>query len=197
MSDRTTRIRRAVCASATAIAFLGLLALPAQAQVRQRFTVHAGVAGVAAEGEGAFEVGLALPPPGGPMLGDGPGMMLPLLLFAGDLTDEQRDKVHEIMRTSRQSIGGLFSQLRAANDELAGKILSSGEVTKADLQPTLDRIASIRQQLLDNGVKVALEVRALMTPDQISKAASVRSRLEELEEEKRNLIGRDVLFFKN
>src|SRR5262249_22483496 len=62
----------------------------------------------AGEFEAPLAIGFPLPPHGGPMGGDGPGMMLPLLLFAGDLSDEQRDKVHEIMKANRQTISGLF-----------------------------------------------------------------------------------------
>ena len=155
------------------------------------------VAPAADEFEKPLPVGHFPHPPGGPMLGDGPAMMLPLLLFSGDLTDEQHEKVHEIMKGNRQTIAGLFAQLRTANDELAAKLLAPGTVAKADLQPTLDRIASIRQQLLDQGAKVALEVRALMTAEQIAKAAQVHERLEQLDEEKRKLLGRDVFIFEN
>lgn len=150
--------------------------------------------------DGEFERPVAIghfPPPGGPMLGDGPAMMLPLLLFAGDLTDAQRDQVHEIMKGNRQTISGLFAQLRAANDELATKLLASGDVAKPDLQPTLDRIASVRQQLLDQGVAVALQVRKLLTPEQLAKAAEVHDRLEQLDAEKRKLLGRDNFVFEN
>lgn len=135
--------------------------------------------------------------PPGPMLGDGPGMMLPLLLFAGDLTDAQKEQVHQIMKANRETIGGMFSDLRSANDELANKLLVAGDVKQADLQPTLDKIAGIRQRLLDNGIKVALQIRALMTPDQIAKAASVRTKLEQLEEEKRKLLGKDNFMLQN
>ncbi len=129
------------------------------------------------------------PGPGGPMSGDGPGIMLPLMLFAGDLSEEQRKRVFELMESNRDAIKGLFEQLRAANDELATKLLAAGKVTKEDLQPTLDKIAGLRTKLVDNGVAVALHVRDLMTAEQIARAAQVHQRLEQLEEEKHKLLG--------
>jgi hypothetical protein len=89
----------------------------------------------------------------------------------------------------------LFSQLHAANDELAAKLLAPGTVSQSDLAPTLAKIAALRQKLVENGASVALQIRALMTADQIAKASQVRQRLEQLDEERRQLLGKKAFMF--
>ncbi|HZR81062.1 MAG TPA: periplasmic heavy metal sensor [Candidatus Binatia bacterium] len=197
-SRRLSIVRAAAGAVAVACAIAAIGGSDASAQALGRRLQTAATVGEGGD-PGPVAIGFALHhgPGGPPPLGDGPGLMLPLLLFAGDLTDDQRSKVHDIMRTNHEAIGGLFAQLRAANDELAGKLLASGDVSKATLQPTLDKISGIRQQLLDNGVQVALQIRAIMTPDQVAKAADVRQKLDQLEEQKRQLLGKDVMTFEN
>jgi Spy/CpxP family protein refolding chaperone len=80
-----------------------------------------------------FEI--ALPGPGMPFMGDGPGMMLPLLLKGVDLTTEQEVQVQEIMTSQRESLRTLFKQLRTAHEEMANKLFTPGEVKTEDLAP--------------------------------------------------------------
>ena len=55
-------------------------------------------------------------------------------------------------------------------------------------QPQLQRIASLREQLVHESAKVALEVRAILTPEQLARAAQVRDRMRQLHNEMRQLI---------
>ena len=112
------------------------------------------------------------------------------LHLRAELSDEQKAKAQAIMDGNREAISGLFSQLRAANDELAAKLLAPGPVAAADLAPTLGKIAGLRQKLVENGASVALQIRGLMSPEQIAKASQVRQRLEQLDEERRQLLGK-------
>jgi len=124
--------------------------------------------------------------PGG--FGDGPGMLLPLMLRAGDLTPEQEQKVRTIMSGDRARIHELFDQIDKANDSLAAKLVSPGAVDAAALTPDVDRIAGLRTELLKEGLQSALAIRAVLTPEQLARAAQKRARMTELQTQMRELM---------
>ena len=147
-----------------------------------------------------FEVGIMGPPP----LGDGPGMMLPLLLKGIDLSDEQKARIKEILAGRRDSLRTLFSQLRKAHEEMSAKLFAPGEVRAEDLAPQMGQITQLREQLMRDGLTTMLEVRKVLTPEQLTKAAQVKERMDTLHEEMRSLWrekggedkpDEDVLFF--
>lgn len=115
-------------------------------------------------------------------------MMLPLLLRGANLTPEQDAKVREILTARRAASQTLVAQLRQAQDELADKLFAPGSLKEADLQPQLQKIAQLREQLLRESTKVALEVRALLTPEQMAKAAQTKDRMRQLQNEMRQLL---------
>ena len=47
----------------------------------------------------------------------------------------------------------------------------------------------LRERLADEGLKVALEVRAVLTPEQLTKAADIRRQMEALHAQMRSLLG--------
>jgi Spy/CpxP family protein refolding chaperone len=139
----------------------------------------------------------------GPM-GDGPGMMLPLLLKGVNLTTEQQTRVRGIMDTHRPTLHTLFQQLRTAHEEMANKLFAPGAVQAGDLTPQVQHIAQLREQLMQEGLKVTLEVREVLTAEQLAKAAEIKQRMQTLHQEMRNLLQEknsgngpeeDVLFF--
>ncbi len=127
---------------------------------------------------------------GGVMMhGRDDGGVFPLLLRAIHPTPDQRAKLADIMKAHRAKLGPLFKDLRAAQDDLAGKLLGSAPVTAADLAPTLQKIGQLRQQLMQEWAQAALEARAVLTPDQLAKAAQTKQRLDALRAEMRDLLG--------
>jgi Spy/CpxP family protein refolding chaperone len=123
----------------------------------------------------------------GRMAGDAPGMMLPLVLKGVDLTDEQEKQVHEIMAAHRATFRTLFSELQAAHKGMADKLFAPGEVRAEELTTQMQRVAQLREQLMQEGLKVALEVRGLLTPQQLAKAAELKERMDALHTEMRGL----------
>jgi Spy/CpxP family protein refolding chaperone len=121
------------------------------------------------------------------MMGDAPGMMLPLVLKGVDLTDEQEKRVHEIMEAHHATFRTLFSELQAAHKDMADKLFAPGEVRAEDLTTEMQRVAQLREQLMREGLKVALEVRGVLTPDQLAKAAELKERMRALHTEMRGL----------
>jgi Spy/CpxP family protein refolding chaperone len=122
------------------------------------------------------------------MGGDGPGMLLPIVLKGANLTPDQEAKVHKIIADHRSTFRTLFSQMRKAHEELADKLYGSGEVQAAALTPQVEQVSQLRTQLLQEGLKIALEVRQVLTPEQRAKVAHVKDRMRALRAEMRSLI---------
>ncbi|HLK12405.1 MAG TPA: periplasmic heavy metal sensor [Candidatus Binatia bacterium] len=111
------------------------------------------------------------------MGGDRPGMLFPMLLRALDLTAAQKAQVHAVMERHRPTLESLFGQMHAANDALAAKLLAPGPVQAADLAPNVQQVAALRQQLTQEWVTAALDLRGILTAAQLAKAAEVHQRL--------------------
>jgi len=127
--------------------------------------------------------------PMGGMTGDGGGMMLPMLLRGANLTADQKAQMKQIMANHRANFQNLFSQLRAAQDQISGKLLSPGAVRETDLAPQTQQIAQLRNQLADEGLRVVLEIRSILTPDQLAKASQLKTQMQSLRNQMRNLVG--------
>ena len=122
-------------------------------------------------------------------MGGGPGKLLPLVLKGVDLTPEQQTQVKEIVVAHRPTFRGLVSQLREAHKELADKLFAPETVQEADLTPQVQRVIQLRQQLMQEGLKVALEVRGVLTPEQLAKASQLKDRMRALRTEMRGIFG--------
>jgi Spy/CpxP family protein refolding chaperone len=147
------------------------------------------------------EVGVRImPPPGAPPgpfrvmiggegpLGEGAGMLLPLMLHATNLTPEQEEKIRVIMRSDRSRLRELFGQIDQANDALAAKLVAPAPVDAAGLAPEVERISVLRTELLKQGLQSALAIRAVLTPEQLEQAAKKRARMLALQKEMRELM---------
>jgi Spy/CpxP family protein refolding chaperone len=110
-----------------------------------------------------------------------------LMIRASNLTPEQQAKVHAILSTHRATARPLVEQLRQAQQELGAKLLAPGQVQAADLQPQLQRIAQLRDQLAQDSAQAALEVRAVLSPEQLARVAQAKERLKQLRDEMRRL----------
>jgi len=120
--------------------------------------------------------------------GLGEGLRFPLLLRGAHLTADQQSKVRDVLSAHRGAMRNLTEQLRQAQDEAADKIFAPGPLQPADLQPALQRISALREQLLQESAKVIIEVRALLTPEQLAETARVKDRLRALTTEMRQLL---------
>jgi Spy/CpxP family protein refolding chaperone len=125
-----------------------------------------------------------------PMLvGDDPGLALPALLQGVGLTEDQKKQVQDILKTNRATLFPLFGQLRAANQALADKLISTGPLTKNDLQPLMDQVMKVRGEIMSHGLDVALQVRGLLSQDQLTKAVEVKTKMRDLRNQMRQLLG--------
>jgi Spy/CpxP family protein refolding chaperone len=127
----------------------------------------------------------------GGMAGDGTGIALPLLLRAANLTPDQKAQVRQIMANHRVTLQELFNQLRAAQDQMANKLFSAARLQEADLAPQVQQIAQLRNHLAEEGLRVVLEIRGVLTPEQLAKASQLKSQMQSLHSQMRSLWGPD------
>jgi Spy/CpxP family protein refolding chaperone len=145
-----------------------------------------GLAGSTAHAQGHMRMGGH---PGGPGTGPEPGMLLPMILGKLDLSADQQTKVHAILEAHRPVLQGLFPQLRTAHEQLNAKLFQAGPLKPEDLAPYLDTVTKLKQQVMQEGIKVALDLRGVLTTDQLAKAAEIHDRLQALHAEMKQLLG--------
>lgn len=121
----------------------------------------------------------------------GDGMFLPLLVSGVGLTEAQKAQVRQIIVSHRPKFEALRGQLRAAHEQLTAKLYAPDPVKAEDLTPLTQQIAKLREPLAQESLQVALEVRKVLTPDQLAKALQRRQRLNELRAEMRALFEQD------
>jgi Spy/CpxP family protein refolding chaperone len=137
------------------------------------------------------------PPPGGPMMG-GPGPMMmggplppPLMmsLRAAGLSDAQKKQVHAIMESNRKTVMPLMQQMHSIREQIADKLVSTGTLTTADMAPLLTQQTQIQQQLDSNMVSTAIQIRGVLTADQLSKVAAVNEKLKQIHSQIESILG--------
>jgi len=126
--------------------------------------------------------------PGGPG-GEGfEGMHgMHMLLRAANLTADQKNQVHDLMKASKMQNKGTFKQIRALQEQIADKLASTGSVTESDLTALQSQIVQLKGQLATQSMKSALQIRALLTPAQLSKVADMHVKMKALHEQEHQL----------
>ena len=124
----------------------------------------------------------------GPRGGWGGGLMLGVPLHSLNLTPDQRTQVQSILSTYRSSARPIIQQLRQAQSGLGDRLLAPGQLPAADLQSQLQQISQLRTQLLQLSAQATLEVRNLLTPDQLSAAAQTKDKMRDLRSQMRQLL---------
>jgi Spy/CpxP family protein refolding chaperone len=114
---------------------------------------------------------------------------LPLFLRAAQLSPDQQKQVNKILEDNHAAFHKLFDQMHAAREQMSNKLLSAGAVSANDLSPQTQQINQAQQQLLAQEVNVALQIRAVLKPDQLQKVAKFHQQLHSLHEQMRALIG--------
>ncbi len=121
----------------------------------------------------------------GPGHGDGE---LALMVRVAGLAPEQHARVRAILAAHRAGTRSVIDQLRQAQQELGTRLHSPGPVQIADIQPQLQRISQLRDQLAQASAQAALDVRAVLTPEQLARVAQTRERLKQLRDEMRQIM---------
>jgi Spy/CpxP family protein refolding chaperone len=126
---------------------------------------------------------------GGPPFMGGAGS-LPLPVLVSVLTPAQREQLRDDLQGDRATMKSLVDQLRTAQQELTSRVLAPGTLAATDLQPQLQKIAGLRDQLVQHALATTLKVRAMLTPAQLAEASTKAQRLHDLRTEMRSILGR-------
>ncbi len=118
------------------------------------------------------EMGGAGAGPGGPRLWR--------LLRALNLTDTQKAQVHDLFAAHRTNIQALHGQMRASQQQLADLLLSPNPIDPNALQATTQQLASQRDQLTQEHLTLAQEIRSVLTPEQLTQATQLKDQLRSL-----------------
>lgn len=130
------------------------------------------------------------PPQGrGPRPGWGNGLMLGVPLHTLNLTPEQQTQVKSILSTYRTSARPIVQQLRQTQGGLGDRLLTPGQLQAADMQSQLQQISQLRSQLLQLSAQATLDVRSLLTPEQLAAAAQTKAKMKDLRSQMHQLLG--------
>jgi Spy/CpxP family protein refolding chaperone len=114
---------------------------------------------------------------------------LPLLIHSAGLNEAQQAQVRQIIGNHRTQLRALREQLRTAETQLGDKLVAATPVTGADLVPLTQQVNQARSNLAQEWAQVVLEIRGVLKPEQLAKAAQNRQRLNQLREEMRTVLG--------
>jgi Spy/CpxP family protein refolding chaperone len=120
--------------------------------------------------------------------GGSPFMML---LKSANLTEAQRQQVHEIMKSEHAQMKSVHQQFEAIHEQLADKLLSPGKVTAAELAPLEQKAYRYQQQIDQSMVDTALSIRNILTSDQLNHLAQVHKQLQNLHSQIQSIMGSD------
>jgi len=143
------------------------------------------VVGLAAVGIVSPAAFAQMGPPGPP----GPLPPIRMMLQGISLTADQQAAVDAILKSHQQTAQPLMDQLHSEHEALMAKLLSSGQVSLSDLTPLEQQSAQTEQQLNQDMLKAALEVKAVLTAEQLATAAQNQQKLEQIHSEMRQLTG--------
>jgi len=127
-------------------------------------------------------------PPAYPYVEDEPGLLVGLLLRGAGLSREQRRKVRYTLAEHRPRLRAAKGQLRAAQDALADRMTVPGPLAAKALEPQVERLAKAHRAQIDEVVATALEVRVVLTPEQLARAAKWKDRFQRLRKEMQELV---------
>jgi Spy/CpxP family protein refolding chaperone len=103
------------------------------------------------------------------MMGDGPILVIPVLLRFADLTTQQTDQAHRIIETDRIDAQKFLSQLAAVNSQLDDALLAPASVPARDSAVIVQRLAQLRLQFMQSELNTVLAIRRILTPEQLDK----------------------------
>ncbi len=79
-----------------------------------------------------------------------------------------------MVAADRSAMGDTFGQLHQAKKNLANLLLGPQDVQAAAVSKQLAQIAQLKQELAQHETGTVLAIRAILTPDQLAKAAAAK-----------------------
>lgn len=105
------------------------------------------------------------------------------------LTDTQKSQAHQLFQTERQQNRPLMEQAHALHKQITEALLSTAAINTAQLAQLSEQEQKLHAQIEGNHLNTLIQLRALLTQDQLAKAASMHQQLEALHAQERQLMG--------
>ena len=118
------------------------------------------------------------------------GVPLPLLLKTANLTDAQKQQIHQIFESRRSAREAEHKQLKAAKDQIAAKFTSTGTVAASDLSGPVQQITQLQAQMTNEQIQDAIAVRNVLTPAQIQQMSQTKAKLDQIHAEMHDLFAK-------
>lgn len=121
----------------------------------------------------------------------GRGGMLLRLLYKVGLTDAQKTQIRDILASHRTALRSWRSQLQANREQLTDLLLGTNPVTPDDpqLQVLAQTANDLHGKIAQEWLQAMVEVRGVLTPDQLARAAQLKDQLRALRHEMHSLMG--------
>jgi Spy/CpxP family protein refolding chaperone len=104
------------------------------------------------------------------------------------LNETQQGQVKTIFSQQREAAMNLHKQLESEKATLSSKFFAPGTLTASDLEPDIQKLASLQQQLLEQRIQTAVALRNILTPGQLAQAAQLKAQIQSLHEQLHNLL---------
>ena len=111
------------------------------------------------------------------------------LLRAANLSAEQKSQVQQILQSDRSQSRSLYQQYEAIHQQISAKLVGTGNVSASQLTPLVQQAAQIRESIDENRMQTALQIRSILTPEQLGKLASVEQQLQAMHNQLHSLMG--------
>jgi protein CpxP len=112
-----------------------------------------------------------------------------MLLRAANLTTEQKSEVQQILQSDRSQSHTLQQKYEAVRQQISAQLFGTGNVTASQLSPLVQQAAQIRENIDENRMETALQIRNILTPAQLSKLAGVEQQLQKMHSQLHSLMG--------
>ncbi len=110
----------------------------------------------------------------------------PMEPFEPVLDRGQRQMARKIVAADRTKLAVLRERLNMAREALVAKLLSPGK--EVDTSKEAAELKSALGALVDERINIALQVRKLLSPEQLARAAQLHAKLKELRAQERQLL---------
>jgi Spy/CpxP family protein refolding chaperone len=74
---------------------------------------------------------------------------------------------------------------------MTDRFFTPGTLTVTDLDAQSQNVKQLREQLMTEGLKVGVEIRNVLTPEQLTKAAQIKEKMQAMHEQMRGIMEED------
>jgi len=111
------------------------------------------------------------------------------ILHAINLTDAQKTAVHEAEHTAWSQAKPIMAEMRKVHEQMATALTAPGTISAEQLAPMVAQEEQLRTQLDQIHVNTLVQIRNLLTPDQVAQAASMHEKLAALHQQEHEIMG--------